>query len=285
MEARLKEAALREVARIARREARNFYFAFLTLPREQRLAVYSLYAFFRRADDIADGPGALEGKRRALAALEAGISSPGEDPVLLALAWAQEKFSIPHELLRAVIAGVELDLTKDRYETFDELREYCWHVASAVGLTVLRVLGAPEEATPAGERFGIGMQLVNIIRDVKEDLARGRIYLPQEDLARFGVSQAELEAGAVTEGVRRLLSYQAKRAEGYLSAVNELLPLVPRRGRPCIGILAALYGTILRRIRARDYDVFSERISLSSWEKLGIAWRAGWRSRSGTVSW
>ena len=277
--------ALREAARITRREAKNFYVAFLTLPREERLGIYALYAFFRRADDIADGPGALEEKQAALAALRAGLSLPGDDPVLSALAWAKEKFSIPEELLRAVIDGVGMDLTKARYQTFEELKDYCWHVAAAVGLTVLRVLGAPPEADRPGERFGIGMQLVNILRDVQEDLARGRIYLPQEDLSRFGVSEEDLKRGELTEGLRSLLSFEAARAKRYMEAINELLPLVPRRGRPCIGVLAALYGTILTRIQARGYDVFSRRVSLSTREKLAVAWRATWQSRSGAVSW
>ena len=277
--------ALREAARITRREAKNFYVAFLTLPREERLGIYALYAFFRRADDIADGPGTLEEKQAALAALRAGLSLPGDDPVLSALAWAKEKFSIPEELLRAVIDGVGMDLTKARYQTFEELKDYCWHVAAAVGLTVLRVLGAPPEADRPGERFGIGMQLVNILRDVREDLARGRIYLPQEDLSRFGVSEEDLKRGELTEGLRSLLSFEAARAKRYMEAINELLPLVPRRGRPCIGVLAALYGTILTRIQARGYDVFSRRVSLSTREKLAVAWRAAWQSRSGAVSW
>ena len=276
---------LRQAARVTRKQARNFYFAFLTLPHEQRLGIYALYAFFRRADDIADSPGTLEEKQAALAALRAGLSSPGDDPVLSALAWAKEKFSIPEELLQAVIDGVGMDLTKARYQTFEELKNYCWHVAAAVGLTVLRVLGAPPEADRPGERFGIGMQLVNILRDVREDLARGRVYLPKEDLDRFGVSEEELTWGVVTEGVKELLAFEAERAETYMREVNELLPLVPRRGRPCIGVLAALYGTILRRIRARTYDVFSERVSLSTLEKLAVAWRATWQSRSGAVSW
>ena len=277
--------ALREAARITRREAKNFYVAFLTLPREERLGIYALYAFFRRADDIADGPGTLGEKQAALAALRAGLSLPGDDPVLSALAWAKEKFSIPEELLRAVIDGVGMDLTKARYQTFEELKDYCWHVAAAVGLTVLRVLGAPPEADRPGERFGIGMQLVNILRDVREDLARGRIYLPQEDLSRFGVSEEDLKRGELTEGLRSLLSFEAARAKRYMEAINELLPLVPRRGRPCIGVLAALYGTILTRIQARGYDVFSKRVSLSTREKLAVAWRATWQSRSGAVSW
>ncbi|HAF71066.1 MAG: Phytoene desaturase [Acetothermia bacterium 64_32] len=284
MEARLK-AALRLAARITRKEARNFYFAFLTLPHGKRLGIYALYAFFRRADDIADGPGTIEEKQAALAALRAGLSSPGDDPVLSALAWAKEKFSIPEELLSAVIDGVGMDLTKARYRTFEELKDYCWHVAAAVGLTVLRVLGAPPEADQPGERFGIGMQLVNILRDVREDLSRGRIYLPQEDLSHFGVSEEALARGEVTEGVRRLLSFEAARAKRYMEAVNELLPLVPKRGRPCIGVLAALYGTILRLIQARGYDVFSKRVSLSTLGKLAVAWRAMWQSRSGAVSW
>lgn len=284
MEARVK-AALGEVARITRREATNFYLAFLTLPREQRLGIYSLYAFFRRADDIADGPGTEEEKRRALSALVEGLSRPGEDPILIALSWARDRFSIPEGLLRAVIAGVEMDLSKLRYDTFEELKEYCWHVAAAVGLTVLRVLGAPPEVDRPGERFGIGMQLVNILRDVKEDLGRRRIYLPREDLLRFGVSEPDLARGAAVEEVRRLLEFEARRAQEYMREVNALLPLVPTRGRPCIGVLAALYGAILRRIEGRNYDVFSERVSLATWEKLLIAGRAAWQARHGAVSW
>ncbi len=277
--------ALQEAARITRREARNFYFAFITLPREERLGVYSLYAFFRLADDIADGPGSPEEKRAALKALRGRLGRPEGDPVLFALAWARRRFSIPDELIGAVLDGLEMDITPRRYLTFAELRNYCWHVASAVGLTVLRVLGAPPEAVEPGERFGIGMQLVNILRDVREDLGRGRLYLPEEDLTRFGVTEGELRAGEMTAGVKALLAFEAERAARYLGAVNELLPLIPPRGRPCIGILAALYGALLRRIRSRGYDVFSQRVSLTAREKLWLAGRGAWQARHGAVSW
>lgn len=278
-------AALREAARITRREARNFYFAFLTLPREERLGVYSLYAFFRRADDIADGSLPLGKKRKALVALRKGVSSPGGDPVLVALSWARERFGIPEELLSAAVAGVEMDLEKMRYQSFSELEKYCWHVASAVGLCVLRVLGAPREADSPGERFGIGMQLVNILRDVREDLERGRIYIPQDELAQFGVSEQDLGEGELTPGLQNLFSFQARRAQDYLGAINELLPLVPRRGRPCIGVLGALYGAILRRIEERGFDVLAGKVSLPTLRKIAIAWRAAWQSRTGAVSW
>ncbi len=278
-------SALREAARITRREAKNFYIAFLTLPREQRLGIYALYAFFRRADDIADGPGALGEKEEALARLRRGISAPGDDPVLVALDWARWRFSIPEELLEAVLRGVEMDLERTRYATFGDLEEYCWHVAAAVGLAVLRVLGAPPEADAPGERFGIGMQLVNIVRDVKEDLSRGRVYIPQEELARFGVTEEALIEGRITPGIRSLLSSLAERAEGYLREVNRLLPLVPPRGRPCIGILARVYGRLLRRIGERGFDVFRERVSLEGWEKVWLLLSGVPQSLRCRVSW
>jgi len=297
-------------ARITRREARNFYYAFASLPRRQRLAIYALYAFCREADDCVDSASSMDalftpekseetapllGDEQADAALEprlgiawlrerlaAAAGGRALVPRDLALADAIERYGICPDDLAAVITGVEMDLTRTRYATFDELRDYCYHVASAVGLATLPILDAGIPPTDAMRDhaidLGLGMQLVNILRDVAEDLERDRIYLPQEELARFGVDQAALARGEMTEPLRLLLAFQAARALEYLDRGRGLLAHLPRRGRACPWLLAEIYGRVLRRIITADYDVFAGRVSLPKWQKLGLLVSARWRA-------
>ena len=293
-------------ARVTRREARNFYFAFASLPQAQRRAVYALYAFCREADDCVDDAAAEEalfaaedttslqggsvdpaplGAREGIARLRERLIAASEGrpmtAVDLALADAISRYGVEVNDLDDVLTGVAMDLHRSRYATFDELRDYCYHVASAVGLATLPILTNGVAPTGVMREFaidlGLGMQLVNILRDVAEDLARDRIYLPQEELGRFGVDPAALARGQMTEPLRLHLAFQATRAMEFLERGRRLLPALPRRGRACPWLLAEIYGRILKRIVAADYDVFAGRISLPAREKLLLLATARWR--------
>lgn len=309
--------AYRACARTARRHARNFYFAFLSLPRAQRRAVYALYAFCREADCVADDavpassatgengsavlsvgeleevpsatnndtPDDLEARRARLEAMRGRLAAAaGGEPRTerdLALADAIDRYGVSEADLRAVLDGVEMDLTPMRIETSDQLRSYCYHVASAVGLATLPILtdGTPPTAgmREAAVDLGLGMQYVNVLRDIGEDLALGRIYLPREDLVVHGVPEAELRARTMTDGLRSLLAAHAERARTYLDSGRRLLPDLPRRGRACPWLLSEIYGRILARIVAANYPVFERRVSLPTTEKLWLVFSSSWK--------
>jgi len=272
--------AYRDCARLTRREARNFVFAIATLPRPKRWAVEAVYAFCREADDIADGSALLPQKVSKLAALEsrleaAAVGTPsGGD---LALADTIARFGVDPADLREVIEGVRMDLSIRRYATFSELEVYCHRVASAVGLSVLPILAAGRGVTRAtrqrGEALGLGMQLANIVRDVAEDLDRDRIYLPGEDLDRFGVSEEALRARRLTDPIRALLAFETARARDTLRNGERLVAELPRRARGFPLLLSRLYSAVLDRIEVSGYDVFSGRRGLSTAEKLVLTVR------------
>lgn len=272
------KAAYRECTRLTRRRAKNFYYAFLSLPRRKRRAIYAVYAFCRQADDIADSAGETPAKRLALEKLRARLQQAAAGAPQchadLALADAIARFTIEPADLAHVIDGVELDLTVSRYADFEELSHYCHLVASAVGLAVLPILydGHKGNVITQQDRdlattLGIGMQLVNIVRDVREDIARDRIYLPREDLERFGVTEDDLRKAEASKALRELVTFESVRARKFLREGERLLTRLPRRSRGCPALLAALYSRILDQIRQRDYDVLTVRVSLSSWEK------------------
>lgn len=262
---------------ITRAEARNFYYGFVFLPTERRAGIYAAYAFSRRCDDSVDGDEPLDHKltqlalrREELARCYAG-DPPPDDAVLVALADAVRRFSIPREHLEHLLEGVEWDLRIARYPDFPALEEYCDRVAGAVGLVSLHVFGFHDPAAPAHARdLGVAMQLVNIMRDVAEDAGRGRIYLPQDELRAHGVSEEELMDGVSTSRFRELMRDQGARARRYFGRGEQLLPLLDRRARMCVAILAGLYREILEEIEARDYDVFGERVALSTGRKLTV---------------
>ncbi|MCI0353872.1 MAG: phytoene/squalene synthase family protein [Acidobacteria bacterium] len=282
---------------ITRRAAKNFHYAFLALPREKRDALCAVYAFMRHADDISDHPSLrLEEKYTRLAGWRDHMHYAVEghrtdEPVLLALSDAQARFRIPVELLDNLIEGTAMDLETPpavpidgsrlsaRYATFDELYRYCYHVASVVGLVTIRVFGYRDPAAePLAERCGIAFQLTNILRDVKEDASMGRVYLPAEDLARYGRSAAELDPQALANGFdpagfRPVLELQAERAREFYRSAEELLPLIDEDSQPALWVLVEIYRRLLGRIAARGYDVFGERIRLSATEKLGVLGR------------
>lgn len=280
--------AYRACARATRREAKNFYAAFLMLPRGKRRAICAVYAFCREADDIADGDASLSQKTEALRRLRErlrnAVTGRPESMADIALSDAIQRFSIDPADLAHITEGVEMDLTISRYETFAELRRYCLAVASAVGLAVLPALiqgraGVDDPVVRARARaLGLGMQLVNIVRDVREDLARDRLYLPQEDLERHGVTEDALRFGELDEHMRALLFFQVARARAYLQDGLELVSYLPRRSRSCIAIMAGIYARILDRVEGKGYDVFSERIALPLSEKITLAIGTGFKA-------
>lgn len=262
---------------ITRHEARNFYYGFVFLPPERRAGIHAAYAFSRRCDDSVDGDEPLafklaeiDRRREELGRCYAG-TPPADDPVLVALADAVERFRIPRAHLDHLLEGVEWDLRIDRYRDFPALEEYCDRVAGAVGLISLHVFGFTDPAAPAHARdLGVALQIVNIMRDVAEDADRGRIYLPLEDLHDHGVSEDEVLHGQVTPRFRGLMREEAARARHYFARGERLLPLLDRRARLCVAMLAGLYREILTVIEAHDYDVFAERASLSTPRKLAL---------------
>jgi phytoene synthase len=273
---------------LARRQARNFYYAFLLLPKVQRKSMCALYAFLRRTDDLADEPGSARAKAAALAAwrVELGAALANqvtEWPGFPALADTVARHGIPASLLHDVIEGVSMDVQPRPYATFDDLAEYCHRVASVVGVCCLHIWGYRSEGRKAerlAESCGIALQLTNIIRDVRDDAREGRIYLPEEDLARYGVLPEELAAGGLpSERVRSLLRFEGERAYALYDCARPLEPLVAAVGRPVLRTIVGIYQALLDEIARRDYNVFERRVSVSPWRKTVIA-LSGFAGRS-----
>jgi 15-cis-phytoene synthase len=277
---------------ITRSAAKNFYYAFLVLPKPKRQALCAVYAFMRRCDDIADDASVPTRQRRdKLAAWlddfhRAQSGHPTDDPILLALTHAQRRFDIPVEFLDQLAYGTAMDLTDDsvaaegsqqspsitvHYRTFQDLYLYCYRVASIVGLVCIRVFGYRNSAAePLAERCGLAFQLTNIIRDVKEDAAMGRVYLPEEDLTKFQISPSELSAASDASRFAPLLAMEADRAREYYLAGEQLIALVDEDSQPALWVLISIYRRLLEKIASRQYDVFNGRVSLTAGEKLAI---------------
>lgn len=272
--------------RIARREAKNFYYAFVALPKHKRDAICAVYAFMRHADDLSDDEALpVEERRVRLGAwLDAWHrvleGEAAKDPVFVALADAQARFGIDPALLDELVQGTAMDLDRvraaqqyDTYETFDDLYRYCYLVASVVGLVCIRIFGYTDaRAEKLAEETGIAFQLTNILRDVKEDVERKRVYLPLEDMRRYGVTIEDLAALPVPlrQNQRELLRSVAQRAEGYYASGMALLPLIDADSRPALQVLISIYHRLLKRIEAGNYEVFAERASVPTATKLLI---------------
>jgi squalene synthase HpnC/squalene synthase HpnD len=273
-----------ECNRIARGARSSFYLAFFGLRKEKRNALCALYAFMRLIDDVSDEPGDLESKRQALVRWRGMLDQAigGETSghaVLPALADTIEHFQIPTRYFHDLILGAEMDLTVSTYATFDRLSEYCYRVAGTVGLTCLHVFGFSDPKAPdLAERLGLAFQLTNIIRDVGSDYAMGRIYLPQEDLDRFGIPAEELR-GPVTPKLQELLAFEAARAWQMYQEGAPLVSRVNADSRATLWALVRTYSSLLARIEEREFDVFSGRISLSSAEKIQYLLTAGLAAR------
>jgi 15-cis-phytoene synthase len=264
--------------RLARRTAGNFYHAFRLLPAEQRRAMCALYSFLRVADDLSDGPGAPEEKRGPLAwwrrSLFAALAGDDSHPLHPALRDTVERYAIPVRYLEEVLDGVEMDLEVSRYDTFADLYRYCYHVAGAVGLCCVHIWGFTGAAERPAEAAGIALQLTNILRDVGEDAARGRVYLPGEDLERFGCRPEALGEGRCDGPFRELMRFEAERAYGYYEEARSLLRLLEPPGRAVFLVMLRTYRGILDAIVERDFDVFRSRVRLPAWRKLWLVARA-----------
>jgi len=263
--------------RVARSRAKNFYYSFLLLSGPQRKAMCAIYAFMRYCDDLSDEPGANRAAiERWRAEMEDALQGRfSGHPVWPAFHHTIRRFAIPHDYFREMIDGVASDLEPREIETFDQLYHYCYQVASVVGLTVIHIFGFDtRRALPLAEKCGIAFQLTNILRDIREDAEHGRIYLPSEDLARFGVTPEDLRAGRQNENYLKLMAFEAKRARAYYDEAMPLLDLIHRRSRRSLWALITVYSRLLERIESVNYDVFTRRVRLSALEKSGILLRA-----------
>lgn len=278
---------------ITRTAAKNFYYAFLVLPRRKREALCAVYAFMRRCDDIADDASlSLPERRQKLDAWldalhRAQQGQPTDDPILLALTDAQRRYTIPAGLLDELAHGTAMDVEVEgeespagadsaprlsvHYKTFEELRQYCYRVASVVGLVCIHIFGYRDpQAEPLAERCGLAFQLTNIIRDVKEDASMGRVYIPAEDLARFGLTVADVMNSPNAARLAPVLAFEAERARECYAAGDELIPYISEDSRPALWVLVNIYRRLLGKVAAKQYDVFTEKVALSRWEKMRV---------------
>jgi 15-cis-phytoene synthase len=275
---------------ITRSAAKNFYYAFLVLPMAKRQALCAVYAYMRRCDDIADDFKLPASERRqrlnawldAFHRAEAGDAT--DDPVLLALTDTQRRFKIPVELLDQLAYGTGMDIQDSAnptasgaaelqvlYRSFSDLRQYCYRVASVVGLVCIRIFGYRDPAAEAlAENLGLAFQLTNIIRDVREDADMGRIYLPAEDIERFKIGLSDFRQTAIPERLRWLLAAEADRAREYYSSARELMLLIDEDSQPALWVLVTIYRRLLEKISDRKYDVFGKKIGLTVREKVII---------------
>ena len=268
--------------RIARASHSNFYYAFFLLPKKRRDGLAALYAFMRLVDDVADEGQDLAAKQRGLAkwraALDEAVNAnacanspalPSAIEVLPALVDTMRRYNMPARYLHDLISGAEMDLTVRSYSTFDRLREYCYRVAGTVGLTCTHVFGFRDaRALDLAEKLGLAFQLTNIIRDVRDDFAMGRVYLPDEDLALYNVVREDFARNAPTLGVRELLRFEAQRAWQCYQEGAALLHLVEPESRPALWLLVHTYSALLARIEDLDFAVFGQRVRLAKSEKL-----------------
>jgi len=266
--------------RVARRRARNFYYSFLLLPRPQREAICAIYAFMRYSDDLSDEPARREVAQAAVARwqedLRAALAGDyGDCPLWPAFHDTVKRYRIPTEYFFQMIEGIRSDLAPQRFETFQQLYRYCYQVASVVGLTVIHVFGfRSPEALPLAEKCGVAFQLTNILRDIREDLARGRVYLPAEDLQRFGVRPEELAQGPAPEGFTDLLHFEAARARAHYQESRPLLNMVEPASRPSLWALIEIYSRLLDHIEQAGAAALERRVEVPLAEKLRIVVRA-----------
>ena len=263
----------------------NFYYAFVFLPREKRRAIEAVYAFARRGDDIVDSDlepeRAAEEMARYREALDDCYAGRAATPELRALAQSVARFKIPRQPFEDLILGLEMDLSVTRYDTFEDLALYCYRVASTIGLIAIEIFGYRNPRTrDYAVNLGMALQLVNILRDLESDARRGRLYLPREDLERFGVRPGELLAGSYNDPVIELMQFECDRARHYFDLAREMLPPEDRRSMVAAEIMAAIYWRLLRLIQERRYNVFGKRVRLSRplkfWTALSVYLGAEW---------
>ena len=268
--------AYRACEELTRARAGNFYYGIRLLPAPKRRAMCAVYAFARRIDDIGDGEAPAELKLAQLQDARAELRRQDGTPMRAALADAERRFALPRAALEDLIAGVEMDVRGERYATFDELVVYCQRVAGTIGRLCLAIFGSadPDRAEPLAEDLGVAMQLTNILRDVREDLERGRTYLPGEDLERFGVAPADLAGRHASAAFARLVEFELARAREWFDRGLELLELLDARSAACVAAMTGIYSRILDRIEADPGAVLARRVSLPVWEKAWVALRS-----------
>ncbi len=275
------QAAYRHCEGLTRSRARNFYYGIRLLPPAKRSALCAVYAFARRVDDIGDGPLEPQDKLDRLATARADLAwlHGQDDPVLVALADVARNFPLPLKAFGELIEGVEMDVRGTSYPTFDDLAHYCRCVAGSIGRLSLGVFGSsePHAAPVLADKLGIAMQLTNILRDLREDADNRRVYLPKEDLVRFGLD-GELSAigssDRVPDGFTRLVGFQVTRAQRFFSEGLVLLPMLDRRSAACVSAMSGIYRELLGRIARRPEAVLHQRVSLPTWRKARIAARS-----------
>jgi phytoene synthase len=261
------DSAYGEVQRVTRARAKNFAYGIMVLPREKRRAIAAIYAFAREVDDIADGDLPAAEKRVQLEALRRALDEPPESPMELALNDARRRFGIPRFALSDLVDGGLQDLERTQYANFDELRGYCEKVAGAVGVACVAVYGSDD--VERAMTLGIALQLINIMRDVAEDRTLGRVYLPLDELERFGVQTID----RVTPEWHPFMAFQAQRARVHLEEGLRLLDSLDRRSALCVSTFAGLYAGQLDRMEANGFDVFGPSCRLSTREKLAVVAR------------
>ena len=268
--------AYRECAEITRRSGSSFASTFWMLPKLKRNALHAIYAFFRLADDIADDP-EIAGNRTALLArwreeLDDAFRGKAQHAVGVALSDAVKRFQLPERVFLDLLTGVEFDLADGPIETFDDLRLYCYRVASTVGLLVVRILGFEDpRSLEFAETLGIAVQLTNVLRDVGDDASTGRIYLPKAELERFGISTESILAGQMTAELQLMLSFNAKRAASYYERAEQLLPDQDRRALRPATAMGRIYRALLDKLIEREFPCFEQPVRLSKSRRIAIA--------------
>jgi phytoene synthase len=277
--------AYRRCVQITRRHSRSFFLSSQLLPPEKRRAIRALYAFCRTSDDLVEQP--AQDATQALAAwvaLAQAPRPPADNAVLLAWNDTIERYRVPRGLPDELLAGIAMDLTVSRYATFDDLWLYCYRVASVVGLISLHIIGCREGGSPYAIKLGVALQLTNILRDVAEDAARGRVYLPLEDIERFGLTDGDILNGRRDAMFRALMRFEAERAHALYEEAWPGIGLLHAEGRLAIGAASEIYRGILGKIQAMHYDVFQRRAYVPLAEKLLIVWRVRQRLRADACS-
>jgi len=267
------EDAYRSCESLTRVRAANFYYGIRLLPAPKRRAMCAVYAFARQIDDIGDGDQAPDRKRALLAATRAELDRDGGSDARVALGDAERRFGLPRDALEELIAGVEMDVNGERYASFEELVVYCRNVAGSIGRLSLAIFGStdPAAATPLADDLGVALQLTNILRDVREDLDGGRIYLPTADRDRFGCEDL---FAASPDAFARLVRFEVERAEEWFDRGLGLLELIDARSASCVCAMAGIYRRILERIGEDPASVRVRRVTLPAWEKTWVALRS-----------
>jgi phytoene synthase len=276
------EGSYRYCRNIARKRAKNFYYSFLLLERAQRDAMCAIYAFMRYCDDLSDDPANSDrAKLRQSIALwrveldRALAGEPGENPLWPAFSDSVRRYNIPHRFFHEMIDGIMSDLQPQTIQTWEELYRYCYQVASVVGLTIIHVFGFRSvRALLLAEKCGIAFQLTNILRDIREDAEMGRVYVPREDLQRFGVTVEQLRSGSEDEKFRRLMGFEGSRARSYYEESAPLESLIEPKSRRSLWALRQIYLTLLERLERSNYSVLSRRINVPTSSKILLLLRA-----------